>query len=108
LSRHLGPLAVICSAGHQFAGAYELDLREVLGEPVIDVPRGWWVRELFDRMVEGRDLARRVRLEVNEWFGALTTVQRGVRLNYGPLACIDTSVFGDLGSPLWPAPPSGS
>jgi hypothetical protein len=41
-------------------------------ESVIDLLRGWSVRELFDRMVDGRDLARRVRLEVNEWFGALT------------------------------------
>ena len=48
-------------------------------------------------MVKERDLARRVRLEVNEWFGALTMVQRGVGLTQGPLACIDQSVFGDLG-----------
>jgi DNA-binding transcriptional LysR family regulator len=91
------PLVLICPAGHRFAGASELDLREVVDEPLIDVPRGWWVRELFDRMVEERNLARRVRLEVNEWFGALTMVQRGVGLAYGPLACIDHSVFGDLG-----------
>jgi DNA-binding transcriptional LysR family regulator len=91
------PLVVVCAAGHRFAGACELDLREVLEEPVIDLPRGWWVRELFDRMVEERDLARRVRLEVNEWFGALAMVQRGVGLTYGPLACIDHSVLGGLG-----------
>ena len=48
-------------------------------------------------MVEGLDLARRVRLEVNAWFGALTMVQRGVGLTYGPLACIDHSVFAALG-----------
>jgi DNA-binding transcriptional LysR family regulator len=101
------PLVVACPADHRLAGARGVDLREVLDEMIIDLPRGWWIRDLFDRMVEERDLARRVRMEVNEWFGALTMVERGVGVCYGPLACIDHSTFRAVGvatlagAPTW-------
>jgi DNA-binding transcriptional LysR family regulator len=101
------PLVLVCPRGHRFAGAADIDPREVVQEPVIDLPRGWWIRDLFDRMLADQGLSRRLRLEVDEWFGALTMVQRGQGVAYGPRACIDHEVFGGLevavlaGAPLW-------
>ena len=90
------PLGVVCPAGHRLGGAHEVDVRELLDEPIIDLPRGWWVRDLFDHMLEERDLRRQVRLEVDEWFGVLAMVQRGMGVSYGPQACIDDAVFGEV------------
>jgi DNA-binding transcriptional LysR family regulator len=90
------PLAVMCPAGHRLGGAHEVDLRELIDEQIIDLPRGWWVRDLFDRMVTQRALRREVRLEVDEWYGVLAMVQRGIGIAYGPRACIDDAVFGDI------------
>jgi DNA-binding transcriptional LysR family regulator len=91
------PLVVVCSAGHRLAGAREVDVRDLLAEPIIDLPRGWWMRDLFDQMIEERQLRRDVCLEVDEWFGVLTMVERGMGISYGPQACVDESVFGDIG-----------
>jgi DNA-binding transcriptional LysR family regulator len=100
------PVAVISPAGHRLDGAHDVDVRELLDEPIIDMPRGWWVRDLFERMLEERDLRRQVRLEVNEWFGVLTMVQRGMGISYGPLACLDDSIFGGVAvATLADAPP---
>jgi DNA-binding transcriptional LysR family regulator len=58
-------------------------------------------------MLEERHLRRQVRLEVNEWFGLLTMVARGVGISYGPRACLDDAVIGDVavaglaGAPPW-------
>ena len=101
------PLVLLCPPGHRLAGARGVDLGDVVDEPFIDLPRGWWVRELLDRMFAERDLPRRVRLEVDEWFGVLTMVRRGVGIACGPLACIDETQFGDVGvatltdAPAW-------
>jgi DNA-binding transcriptional LysR family regulator len=101
------PMAAIYPAGHRFAGAREVDVRDLLDELVIDLPRGWWPRDLFERMLGQRRLQREVRVEVNEWFGALTMVQRGVGVAYGPRDCVDRTLFCDLGmatladAPLW-------
>jgi DNA-binding transcriptional LysR family regulator len=100
------PLAVACPAGHRLSGAHDVDVRELLDEPIIDLPSGWWVRDLFDHMLEERNLHRQVRLEVNEWFGALTMVERGVGISYGPRACLDDAVIGDVAvATLADAPP---
>jgi DNA-binding transcriptional LysR family regulator len=90
------PLVLACPAGHRLAGARETDVRELLDEPIIDMPRGWWIRDLFDRMLEERQLRREVRFEVDEWFGVLTMVHRGIGIAYGPRACVDDAVFGDV------------
>ena len=90
------PLAVVCPAGHRLDGAHDVDVGELLGEPIIDLPPGWWARDLFDHMLEERDLRRQVRLEVDEWFGVLAMVQRGMGVSYGPQACIDDAVFGEV------------
>jgi DNA-binding transcriptional LysR family regulator len=101
------PLVVMCPAGHRLAGAHDVQVRDLLDEPVIDLPRGWWVRELFDRMFQEQRLAREVRLEVNEWFGLLTMVDRGIGISYGPHALVADAVFAGLGAatladaPLW-------
>jgi DNA-binding transcriptional LysR family regulator len=87
------PLVLVCPRGHRLAGERGADIGVVLEETLIDLPRGWWIRDLFDRMLAERDLVRRVTLEVNEWFGVLTMVERGIGVSYGPLACIDGSVF---------------
>jgi DNA-binding transcriptional LysR family regulator len=48
-----------------------------------------------------------VRLEVDEWFGVLTSVRRGMGIACGPRACVDETLFGDLavatlgGAPTW-------
>ncbi|MGY1738641.1 LysR family transcriptional regulator substrate-binding protein [Geodermatophilus sp. SYSU D00684] len=101
------PVAIVCPAGQRLAGALDVDPGEVADEPVIDLPRGWWVRDLFDRLMADRDIPRQVRLEADEWFGVLTMVQRGLGTTSGPQACLDEAVFGDVavatsaGAPLW-------
>ncbi len=101
------PLAVACPAGHRLAGADAVDPRELLDEFVIDLPRGWWARELFDQMMEERGLPRRVGLDVTDLSSVLVLVQRGVGLAYAPLGCIDRATFPGIGvatladAPLW-------
>jgi DNA-binding transcriptional LysR family regulator len=101
------PLVIVCPADHRLAGARDVDPGEVVDEPIIDLPRGWWVRDIFDRLMAERSIPRQVRLEVNEWFGVLTMVQRGLGITYGPLACLDEAIFGEIavvtlaGAPLW-------
>jgi DNA-binding transcriptional LysR family regulator len=101
------PLVLICPTGHRLAGLRDLDPAEVVDEPVIDLPRGWRARDLFDHMLDERRLHRRVRLEVSEWLGVLTMVQRGMGISYGPAACVDRDIFRGvdvatlIGAPLW-------
>jgi DNA-binding transcriptional LysR family regulator len=101
------PLVLVCPAGHRLAGARELDLAEVLDEPIIDLPRGWVARDLFDRFLEERGVQRRVRLEINDWLTVLTMVQRGTGIAYGPHACVDDEMFSGVdiatmaGAPPW-------
>jgi DNA-binding transcriptional LysR family regulator len=100
------PLVAVCPAGHRLGGANDVEVDELLGEPIIDLPRGWWVRELFDHMLEERHLRREVRLEVNEWYGVLAMVQRGIGISYGPRACLDDEIFRDVAvATLADAPP---
>jgi DNA-binding transcriptional LysR family regulator len=101
------PLVIVCPASHRWAGARDLDPAEVIAEPIIDLPRGWQARELFDGVMESKGLQRRVGLEINDWLGLLTMVQRGVGISYGPRACIDNEMFRDIdtatmaGAPPW-------
>jgi DNA-binding transcriptional LysR family regulator len=87
------PLVLILPTGHRLAGAQDLDPADVVDEPVIDLPRGWVGRELFDRYLEERDVQRRVKLEINDWLTVLTMVQRGMGVAYGPHACVDEQMF---------------
>jgi DNA-binding transcriptional LysR family regulator len=101
------PLVAMCPPGHRLSGARELDPRELLDEPLIDLARGWWSRALFDRLLEERGLHRDVRLEVTDWHSVLTMVQRGVGIAYGPKACVDLETFDRIdlvplaGAPSW-------
>jgi DNA-binding transcriptional LysR family regulator len=101
------PLVLLCPAGHALAGRRDVVPKEVASEEIIDLPRSWWVRQIFDEMCDCDDVSRTITLEVNEWWGALTMVERGVGVGYGPEACIDRSVFPDLeiaqfaDSPQW-------
>ena len=101
------PVVIFCPAGHPLAGALEVDPAEVPREQVIHLPRGWWIRDLFDRLMAERGIPRQVRLEVNEWFGVLTMVERGLGITYGPQACLDETIFGEIavatlaGAPMW-------
>jgi DNA-binding transcriptional LysR family regulator len=101
------PLVAICPTGHPLSGARDLDPRELVDEPLIDLPRGWWARTLFDRLLEERGLLRNVGLEVTDWHSILTMVQRGTGISYGPAACIDQETFDRLdlvplaGAPSW-------
>ncbi|MGZ6776192.1 MAG: LysR family transcriptional regulator [Blastococcus sp.] len=104
---HSSPLVAVCPAGHRLAGKHDLDPRELMDEPLIDLARGWWVRALFDRLLEERGLHREVRLEVTDWHSVLAMVQRGVGVSYGPEACIDLETFDRIdlvtlaGAPSW-------
>jgi DNA-binding transcriptional LysR family regulator len=101
------PLALVCPAGHRLAGARDVDPRDVVEESVIDLPRGWESRELFDRLLTEQGLARQVTLEVQDWLAVLALVQRGTGISYGARACIDDDIFDDVelatlaGAPLW-------
>ncbi|MBW8766739.1 MAG: LysR family transcriptional regulator, partial [Geodermatophilales bacterium] len=72
------PLVVACPPRHRLAGARDVDLRDLVDDP-----------------------------EVTDWLSALTMVQRGVGVSYGPRACIDTELFQGVGvatlaeSPTW-------
>jgi DNA-binding transcriptional LysR family regulator len=86
---HSTPLVAVCPAGHRLAGARDLDPRELIDEPLIDLARGWWARTLFDGWLEDQGLHRDARLEVTDWHSILTMVQRGLGVAYGPRTCID-------------------
>jgi len=102
------PIAIVCPADHRLAGTLDVDPGDVAEEPIIDLPRGWWVRDLFDRLMAERGIPRQVRLEVDEWFGVLTMVQRGLGITYGPQACLDEGIFGDIAFATLAAHPCGS
>jgi DNA-binding transcriptional LysR family regulator len=101
------PLALICPAGHRLAGARDIDPRDVIDELIIDLPRGWQSRELFDQVLAERGLTRQVTLEIQDWLGVLALVQRGMGISYGTRACIDGDIFDGVdiaslaGAPLW-------
>jgi DNA-binding transcriptional LysR family regulator len=101
-------LALICDARHRFAGAREVDPSDVLHEPIIDLPRSWQSRVLFDRLLENHGGRRRqAALEVDNWLAALAMVRRGVGVAYGPVESADPAVFEGLqiatlaGAPMW-------
>jgi DNA-binding transcriptional LysR family regulator len=101
------PVVLVCPADHRLAGARDVDPTEVVDEPVIDLPRGWRARELFDRLMEAQGVQRRVGLEIDDWFTLLTMVQRGTGISYGPQACVDSEMFRGIeiatlaGAPPW-------
>jgi DNA-binding transcriptional LysR family regulator len=100
-------IVIVCPIAHRLAGSRELDLRDVVAETIIDFPCGWRSRELFDGALAERGLQRHISLEVNDWLGILTMVQRGVGITYGPHACVDTGTFTGVAistladPPLW-------
>jgi DNA-binding transcriptional LysR family regulator len=100
-------LALVCPIGHRLAGANEVDLWELVDEQIIDLPRAWQARKMFDRLIEERGLERRARLEVDDWLSALRMAQRGAGVAYGPLECLKDEVARDLavatlaGAPVW-------
>lgn len=99
------PLAVLCPRGHPFAGRKAVSLDDLLKEDIIDLPRGWWARDLFDRAVSDDDRRREIHLEIDEWFGLLSMIQRGVGVSYGPVACLDAELFDNVVAvPLRDAP----
>jgi DNA-binding transcriptional LysR family regulator len=101
------PLALICPAGHHLAGARDVDPGDVVDELIIDLPRGWQSRDLFDQVMNERGLTRQVTLEVQDCFGVLALVQRGMGISYGARACVDPDMFDGVGvatlagAPLW-------
>jgi DNA-binding transcriptional LysR family regulator len=90
------PLVVICPTGHRLAGARDLTPTDVIDEPIIDLPRAWRSRELFDGFLGEEGLRRRVRLEINDWLAVLTMVQRGMGIAYGPRACMDDELISGV------------
>ena len=100
-------LAFVCPVGHRLAGAHDVDPRELVDEPIIDLPRKWQARKLLDGLMEARGLERRARLEVDDWLGALRMAQQGAGMAYGPLECLKEEMSRDLdlttlaGAPVW-------
>ena len=98
-------LVIVCPATHRLAGARDVQAAEVVDESIVDLPCGWRSRELFDRLLTERGQQRQVRLEVDDWFGVLTMVQRSLGIAYGPRACIEqfhgVAVATLAGAPLW-------
>jgi DNA-binding transcriptional LysR family regulator len=100
-------LAFVSPVGHRLAGAHDVDPRELVDEPIIDVPREWQARKLLDGLMESHGLERRASLEVDDWLGAFRMVQHGAGMAYGPLACLEAEMSRDLdvvmlaGAPLW-------
>jgi DNA-binding transcriptional LysR family regulator len=86
-------LALLCPAGHRLAGARSVDPAELVDEPIVDLPRGWWARDEFDRVFRARNLFRRVRLESDDPVGLLRMVGDGSALGYGPSAIVETELF---------------
>lgn len=101
------PLVIACPADHRLAGARDLDPQDLVGESIIELPDGWRSRELFDEWFAGAGLQRHIRLEIDDWFGVLTMVQRGMGLSYGPPECIDADIFRGVAvatlaeAPVW-------
>jgi DNA-binding transcriptional LysR family regulator len=100
-------LALVCPTGHRLAGADDVDPRELVDEQIIDLPREWQARKLFDGLMEEFGLERQARLEVDDWLGALRMAQRGAGMAYGPLECLKEEMSRELavtqlsGAPLW-------
>jgi DNA-binding transcriptional LysR family regulator len=100
-------LSLICPAGHRLAGGRDVDPRDLVDESIIDLPRAWQARALFDAVLKARGVQRQGGLEVDDWLSALAMVQRGMGITYGPLECVDEDIFGSLevatlaGAPVW-------
>jgi DNA-binding transcriptional LysR family regulator len=100
-------LTLVCPAGHRLAGAHHVEPEDLRAEQIIDLPRGWHARETFDRLFREKGLQRRVGFEVDDWLALVALVKRGMGVSYGPLACVDKELFGQVanatlvGSPRW-------
>jgi DNA-binding transcriptional LysR family regulator len=86
-------LALLCPVGHRLAGARSVDPAELVDEPIIDLPRGWWARDEFDRMFRARNLFRRVRLETDDPVALLRMVEDGSALGYGLSTVAENELF---------------
>ena len=101
------PLALVCPVGHRLAGARNVLPRDLGDESIIDLPRSWQARVLFDRLLEEDGLQRQIHLEIDDWLAVLTLVQRGMGIAYGPQECLAPESFGGLewatisAAPLW-------
>ena len=100
-------LAVVCPPDHRLAGARDIDPSELFDELIIDLPRSWESRQLFDGVLQEHGLKRRASVEVDDWAGALAMVHRGTGISYGPREAIDEGTFTGLavatiaGAPAW-------
>ncbi|MCU1613094.1 MAG: Transcriptional regulator, LysR-family [Frankiales bacterium] len=83
------PLVLVCPTAHPLAGASDVEPADIADEAIIDLPKGWPGRDLFDRVIADRGRCRRVMLEINDWFGVLTMVEHGAGISYGPEVAIN-------------------
>jgi DNA-binding transcriptional LysR family regulator len=101
------PLVIICPADHRLAGARDVEPHDLVAESIIDLPRGWRSRDLFDQLFEDAELRREVRLEVDDWSRAQAMVRKGLGISYGPSECIGEEFSGLImpatltDAPLW-------
>jgi DNA-binding transcriptional LysR family regulator len=100
-------LALFCPPNHRLAGARGVDPRELLDELIIDLPRAWQSRAMFDGVLRLQGVERKASLEVDDWLGAVAMVHRGTGISYGPLECISGTAYAGLGvatiagAPTW-------
>ncbi|MCU1667900.1 MAG: Transcriptional regulator, LysR-family [Blastococcus sp.] len=100
-------LGLVCPAEHRLAGARNVEPQDYLDELILDLPRGWQARELFDRVLAEQGAERKTSLEVDDWVGALALANRGTGIAYGPIGCIADTPFAGLdvativGAPTW-------
>ena len=83
------PLVVFCPPQHRLAGLGELRPEQLVAEPVVDLPRGWRSRELFDTWLDEHGRGRRASLQVNGPLALVAMVRRGMGISYAPLDCLD-------------------
>jgi DNA-binding transcriptional LysR family regulator len=99
------PLALACPARHRLARARDVELSDLAGESIIELPSTWRSRELFDQLCSDSGLERRIRLEVDYWPRVLALVQQGVGLSYGPPEAMEeyegVALATLAGAPLW-------
>lgn len=100
------PLVLFCPPGHRLIRAQAINAAELVDEPIIDLPRGWWARDQFDRMFRTENVYRRVRLEINEWLSILSMVQAGMGLAYGPATMVNNELFPNIEIARPVSPPS--
>ena len=72
------PMVLACHEGHRLAGRASVEMRDLVAEPVVDLPPGWGIRMALDAAVAAAGLTRRVSLEAGDTQTLLDLVGHGL------------------------------